>query len=630
MEEVNDSVYQCNYKFKNHYNEKVLNNNTITIHSSNPMSSLNPHTDNTSNIINYSINFLTRTGFTNIYNNEFIKNNVFGTSEVIENKPNSFKIKYTVKPGLVWSDGTPITAVDLLFNHIISSSEYSDSAKLTDISANQEIYKFNSRLYYSNYNDNIIGMPKLSKDQMSVVFTYRNVIYDLEYHINIPFPVHSYVHLVNNLTQLQNVTNNIKAKQTFLDWFINKNTEKLSKMGDIWSISFNITTINANTNPLLLISNGGYIVEEAIPNSYVLLKRNLKYNSGPKIKDNNIQYIKIVFTASDLDTIKTNLLNNNIDIVNIPFSNSLSSNLFYLNQIKDISNVNILNFNQYVRELVLLRVGNNQVNDNTIYNGPFANSNNYYLNQKAKDLRTAFLLALPREDIVNNIIKPFNSDTTVLNSFVLNNENKDYNTIIKNSGVLKYTNGTQEERNQRALELIRKYYPNAGPTNSAFSVNLLWGTPTNQRRIQESSLIKTAMKNIGINIIDNSGVVAWSTLVYNPSYDAILLGYGINYKNYVRADNFISTYNFIGYNNNGVDLFSKKLETEFNQNNITNLFIDTEKLIMDDAVGLPLYQWPNIYVVNKRISGIKISYSSNYLINSSDIMYNYWNWQITQ
>ena len=54
-------------------------------------------------------------------------------------------------------------------------------------------------------------------------------------------------------------------------------------MGKVWTEDYTITTINKDTNPLLLISNGGFIVDSAVPKTSMTLKLNPKYNSGPKM-----------------------------------------------------------------------------------------------------------------------------------------------------------------------------------------------------------------------------------------------------------------------------------------------------------------------------------------------------------
>ncbi|MBZ5782194.1 hypothetical protein, partial [Klebsiella aerogenes] len=75
------------------------------------------------------------------------------------------------------------------------------------------------------------------------------------------------------------------------------------------------------------------------------------------------------------------------------------------------------------------------------YTGVFAGND-----QKAKDLRTAFLLAYPRQRIIDTIIRPINSSAQVVNSVFLLPGQKGYDQIVSKSGVKKFSAGTQAER----------------------------------------------------------------------------------------------------------------------------------------------------------------------------------------
>ena len=87
---------------------------TVVIVTSNALTGLNPSVSGFNLTFNTSVAYLQGMGF-NYYDNKpaLIDNKVFGTYKVVSQKP--FRVKYTVNPGRVWSDGTPITGVDLAF-----------------------------------------------------------------------------------------------------------------------------------------------------------------------------------------------------------------------------------------------------------------------------------------------------------------------------------------------------------------------------------------------------------------------------------------------------------------------------------------------------------------------------------
>ena len=97
---------------------------TVSIVQSNALTGSNPSVTNKNLTFNVDVAYLSGMGF-NYYNNKatLIDNTVLGTYKVVSQKP--FKVQYTLKPGRVWSDGTPINGVDLLLSHILSTAQYS-------------------------------------------------------------------------------------------------------------------------------------------------------------------------------------------------------------------------------------------------------------------------------------------------------------------------------------------------------------------------------------------------------------------------------------------------------------------------------------------------------------------------
>ena len=123
---------------------------TVVIVTSNALTSLNPSVFGQSLTINTDVSYLQGFGFY-YYNEkpEIVKNTTFGSYQVISKSP--LRVRYTVNPGKVWSDGTPITAVDLLLSHVISSSSYSLGAGLGDPESEDTTPGFNSEGYGGIY-----------------------------------------------------------------------------------------------------------------------------------------------------------------------------------------------------------------------------------------------------------------------------------------------------------------------------------------------------------------------------------------------------------------------------------------------------------------------------------------------
>ena len=98
---------------------KAAKNGTVIIHETNPLSGFNNAVVGYNLVTNGTIGALTGMGFGYYDNNRnWIQNTTFGTYKVVSNKATDFRVQYTVKPGRVWSDGTPITGIDLLLSHV--------------------------------------------------------------------------------------------------------------------------------------------------------------------------------------------------------------------------------------------------------------------------------------------------------------------------------------------------------------------------------------------------------------------------------------------------------------------------------------------------------------------------------
>ncbi len=198
-----------------------------------------------------------------------------------------FQIEYTVAKGQVWSDGAPIDAVDLLLSHIVASNTYSAAAGLGDPSNTDVKPAFDSVSYGSTYGEHVGGVPKLSADKMSLTVKFDKPLPDWELLAPGPSPVHALSLMADGKKGLQSAAANKAAKASFLKDFTSKNTARLKKMGEIWSTGYDVTSVDSSTNPLLLISNGGFIVSKFTAGDSMTLVRNAKYSSGPAMAKKN-------------------------------------------------------------------------------------------------------------------------------------------------------------------------------------------------------------------------------------------------------------------------------------------------------------------------------------------------------
>jgi peptide/nickel transport system substrate-binding protein len=447
---------------------------------------------------------------------------------------------------------------------------------------------------------------------MSITVEYSSQVPDWRLLAPGVFPVHALMLMAEGKTKLGTVAENNAAKERFYKAFDTYNTASLKKMAAIWSKDYNVNQVNASTNPLLLVGNGPFRIQSAVANGAVTMVRNTRYNSGPKVKALQRVVFKVI---GDGTAAAQALKNGEVDVyAGQPTADAVA-------QLKAMAPaVKVIGGDQAVYEHLDLRVGP-AFGTTAPYNGPFAG-----MSQKAKDLRTAFLLAYPREEIMTKVIKPINAKSELMNSLMVFNSEPAYKDIIAKSGVSKFTAGTQATRTASALALVKKHFPSAAAGSGSVKIRLLFGQPNNSRRVAQAALAKAEWAKAGFDV-DVTPTSGWSAFLDDPKYDAAFFAW---VKSAAFQSGNVGTYetksgnNLIGYSNPVIDKIYKDLGAKpFTPKQITDMFIKVDAELMKDAVTLPVFQHPSANGVNAKLQGVAPSPFSPTLI------WNLWDWSFT-
>jgi len=569
---------------------------TVTLLSTADITSLNSGTSDGNTSYNAVVGSLTGMGFS-YYDSDanLVMNTKFGSMQIVKKTANDFQIKYTVAPGQQWSDGTPINAVDLLLSHVVQSDEYSKSAGLGDPSDAKVRPAFDSVSYSSTYSDNVVGLPKLSSDKMSLTVKFKKPLPDWELLAPGPFPVHSLVLMTDGKKGLQSAVVNQAAKNKFQNIFLTK-SPRLAAMGKIWTTGYDVTKVDDSTNPLLLISNGGFIVDKFTYGNSMTLVRNPKYSSGPAMKTVNPINTVVIKIIKDNTAAVQALRNEDIDV----YYNTLptANDKLVLQGLPNVVTSTKVGGNYSHLDL---RVGPAQGSKEP-YTGIFAGNS-----QRAKDLRKAFLLAVPREQMVATLIKPVKSDATTLDTQFAFQGTSEYKTITGGSGVAEYSAGTQADRTAKALALVKKYYPAASETNPVAPVKFVHAN-TSLRNALAKLVIAEAAK-AGFKVEDFASADLFGTGDNKSSkYDVTMYGFGLNS---ISQSNSTEIYksdggnNVWGWEDPALDVLMKSLQSDIlTAKEATAKRLAADKIIIANAWGLPLYANPTIAAYNKDLKGI--------------------------
>lgn len=578
---------------------------TVILHETNSITGLNCGLSATNSTTCSAVSYLQGAGF-NYYNDkkELVKNTVFGSYKVTKNSSNDFRTSWTVNPGRVWSDGTPITAEDLLLSHVLQSDAYSKAAGLGDPTG-KDTPAFNGISYSGVYSDNIVGEPILSADKMTLTLRFKKRIANWDIYGPGPSPVHTLVLLAEGKEKLGTLSENEAARDRFVKAFRDKDTALLKKMGKVWSEDYTITTVNDKTNPLLLVGNGGFLIDNAVAKTSVTLKKNPKYNSGPALSG-SVDTVVFKFIGDGTAAAQA-LANGELDV----YAGQATAD--GVAKLKAIKNVNVVGKDDVAYEHWDLHY--DTVPGEEPYTGIFSVKNG----AKSKALRQAFLLALPREEIMEKLIAPINGQTEPIRSTWVSPGSALYDKVIAANGSAFYARGTQASRNKSALALVQKYYPNA--LKSPIKVNVL--VPgNNPRRASQFALAKANMAKVGFDLVGDVRT-DWPSLLGNSKYDAYFFAWVASSVTQRQSAEVFDTNggnNILGYSNKAVDAIISTLDAPLSESILAAKYIQIERLTNADAITSGVFIHPGVVAINKDLKNVKPAPLS------PTIVWNYWEW----
>ena len=579
---------------------------TVVMTEPTPINSLNYGVNNMNLASNEDLTYPTGFGF--YWANDqkqVVPNTKFGSWKIAKNSATDFEVAYTVNPGQIWDDGAPITGVDLLLSHVTSSGKYSIAAGLGDPQSKAGS-AFDSGGYGGVYDNHVVGNPTLSADKMTLTVKYDARIPDWALYAPGVSPVHALELMAAGKKTLPSVAEANAATDKFLSDFTSKNTASLKAMAAIWSKSYNISTVNSSTNPLLLVGNGDFKIDTCVDQVACTLVIDSKTNGTSGPKTTGIE--KIVFRYDVADTSAPQALGNKeVDLYQgQPTADAVT-------QLKAVKGISILAAPLSTYEQMSIRVGSGT---GGTYTGPFAGES-----AKAIATRKAFLLALPRQDMVNKIVAPVQANAVVLNSrFVLPDSTAAYAAQIAGNGSSAYTAGSQADRTAQAIRIMKQYY-GADFLKKPITVHTLFRN--NARRTAEFQLYQAAEAAVGFNMT-GPGIPDWSAHTSDDAYDVNFYAWGNGLPVQVGDCPQVQTTggnNHYGWSNATIDKVCADLAASSVSDATRNAkWIQVERAMYAEAYTIGLFQWPGVTAVNSDLKGVKPSSIT------PNLVWNYWEW----
>ena len=542
-----------------------------TVAETNALTGLNPGYVKTNLDINGKIAQATREGFYNVNpQQEIQRNEGFGTYKKISDDP--LVVEYELKDPQ-WSDGNKFDKADLMLWWAVGSGYYNDASE--DGEKGTEYFTIAGSTDVLGHT----GKPKFSEDGKTMTLTYDEPQADWETALSSQ----------DNLTPAHVVAEKAGMSEDELLKVLEDTPEgdpsspqekpDLTKIGKSWDTAFNITSMPEDES--LLVSNGPYKIKSITEGSSVTLERNDKYQGDHKGK---LDEITVRFIGDATAQIQA-LRNGEVDIMAPGNVNKDTTD-----QVQDIDNVNVLKGDELAYDHLDLNFGKDVFKD--------------------KDVRDAFLKTIPRQQIVDQLIKPVKDDAAPLNSQIfVTSQGEPYDEATSKNGARDLYGDVDIAG---AKELLGGKTPN---------VRILYNNE-NPLRVDSFQLIKESAEKAGFKVQD-LGDPNWSEKLPDGDYEASLFGWispGVGTEALSQIFKTGGGGNYNEYSNKDVDQLVDEARSNLDEDSRQDQMIEIDKHTFDDAYGLPLFQSPGFFGVSDQIDGVQ------YQPNQTGAFWNVWEW----
>ena len=462
-----------------------------------------------------------------------IPNKDFGTYEKTSDDP--LTVKYTISDDAKWSDGTPVTAGDFIVhwaaNNDTIKAEGAETPLFDSISFEQGKY--------------IPEAPEGEADGKEFTVTYPEPYADWEILISTALPAHI-VAKEAGMSFEELVT---AAKE--------KDVEALTPAAEFWNDGWDFSP-GELPDASLVPSMGPYKFKDGgwQAGQSITLEANPEYWGTPAATK------ELVLRFADPKTHVQALQNGDLDVI------EPQATVDTLQQLEGLGeDVNVQTGDQLTWEHVDYNRGEGSV---------FADS---------PELREAFALCLPRQQIVDNLIKPIYADAQVMNLREVFPFQDKYQEVVDAA----YPKEMDQPNIEKAKELVEK----SGVSTPTVRLGYQAG---NQRRTETVALIKSSCDQAGFDVQDANSPVFFKEVMPAGDYDAALFAWAGSGQKASGANIYQSdgAQNQQSYNNPEVDAAWDKLATSLDENEQLEQVKTIEKLLWEDFQAIPLYAHPGL------------------------------------
>lgn len=573
---------------------EIVEGTSITVAWNQPFYSANGNTSFGNATANNNINYMTYSGF-NYYDNtpELQRDESFGTYELVSEDP--LQVQYTINEDVQWSDEVPVDAADMLLHWAALSGAFNtadfDPSEFQDPETGAFTTEFPEGTVFFDSGatpDSGLGLvreaPEVNEDGRGILMTYSDFYVDWELAFGAGLPAHVIAQ------RALGIEDAMEAKQAVLDAIQNGDTEVIGQLAAEWNNGFNFTEMPSDTS--VLTANGPYQITDFVADQYITLQANENYvgDHQPQVETITVRFITDAMAAV------TALQNGDVDIIQPQATPDVRAAL------EGTEGITVNYGEGATYEHVDLQF------DQSKNPGVFS----------TLEARQSFLLTVPRQEIVDRLIKPLNPEATVRNSAVFVPGAPGYDESVEESGIL-------DMYAEVDIEQATALREQAGLAEGT-EVCLLFAS-TNPRRVAEFELIRESAAQAGWSVTDCSSP-EWGGLLGAPGvYDASLFGWQSTSLGVASVGPNFETggiNNMSFYSNPEMDTVVQELNVTVDEERQLELLKEIDRLLVEDAFGITIFQFPEVTAFSDRVSGIDSSPLA------PTVFWNVWDWTPTE
>lgn len=562
-----------------------------------PFRSMNTMTANGNAVANSIVTYMMNDNFGYYDDNLEVQDGDLGTVEQVSEDP--LKVKYTFADDATWSDGAPVDAADIVLQWAAQSSNFNtaeedevdrdeDTGAIEEIDDDSTVFFDSAEIGPSLIED----FPEISEDGKEVTFEYSQAFADWRYSLGFGADgVGVPAHIVAK--KALGEEDPAAAKQAILDAIEDEDTAALSTIANEWNTAFDFTSMTDDED--LIVHNGPYKMVDFAEGQYLTLEADENYTGSKEV---GVNQITIRYNEDPMAAVQA-VENGEVDMIQPQATADVKS------AAEAIDGVTVDSEDGATYEHVDLTYDNDGPFDPATYGGD---------EEKAKLVRQAFLKTLPREQIVDTIIKPLNDAATVRDSLYMVPGAPGYDEIIANNGSDEFAGGD--------IDGAKALLEEAGV--EAPKVRVLYGA-SNERRAQQFTLIKESAEQAGFEVIED-GDDNWGTRLGDGTYDASLFGWQSTTTGISNSDANWRTgqqNNYGGYTSDEVDGLLDELMVTTEEADQIPLVTEIESILIEDGFGMPIFQHPELTIYRDRVQNVSTT------TVSPTMFWNYWEWQVS-